>query len=209
MIHARMHETPRALWKSYNSLTGQTGELGALRTLLRRADLFGQVLRVDVDCNDGVKQGWLTGLDVQMLDAMHAVTCMVSPRPQAIAAIPLTLTDCHRSELVYLASGSRCGTLFTDTEGRQIVISYDAVLADQSSCLAITSTSFKRVGSCAYQLTPALGAAEPAGRPCTPTDQVCVKPRHLGRGRIALAGGSMPLNPFPSSDPFACFGLLL
>lgn len=154
MIHARMHETPRSLWNSYNSITGQTGELGALRTLLRRADLFGQVLRVDVDCNDGVKQGWLTGLDVQMLDAMHAVTCMVSPRPQAITAIPLTLTDCHRSELVYLASGSRCGALFTDTEGRQIVISYDAVLADQSSCLAITSTSFKRVGSCAYQLTP-------------------------------------------------------
>ncbi|MFC7436548.1 multiprotein-bridging factor 1 family protein [Hydrogenophaga bisanensis] len=40
-------------------------------------------------------------------------------------------------------------------------------------------------------------------------DPVRVKPRRSGRGRIASAGGSLQSNPFPRSDPFACFGLLL
>ena len=153
-VHAQMQSTPRSLWASYNSLTGLSGCLGALETLLRRAELFGQVLRVDVACDDGFKQGWLTGLDVQMFDAMHGVTCMVSGKPPQTAPIALTLTDCQLSKLVYLTSGSRCGALFTDAEGRKVIISYDAVLADQSSCLAMTSTSFKRVGCSAYQITP-------------------------------------------------------
>lgn len=104
----------------------------SLSSLLQRAELFSQALRVDF--SDSPDAAWL--VDIEFLDEgdidIARCTFMSNLLSKSTYSRHIHI---RRTPTGYLDQGSRYGAVYSDTSGALALFSYDALLADQTSRL--------------------------------------------------------------------------
>lgn len=104
-----------------------SSEERATREVLMRAAFFSQVARADLN---GVHVGWVTG--VKLEGRRYVLSCSTEVGGQRFSR---TVATGRLVSVAYSKAGERYEATYQDEQGDILVLGYDALLADQSSCL--------------------------------------------------------------------------
>ncbi|NWF46047.1 hypothetical protein F3K02_12410 [Hydrogenophaga sp. D2P1] len=152
LIHSNMKKLPQLLLERVSSIEKSAGALSVITKMLRRAALFGQVLRVEIREGGDTDHSWLVDIELFKRDGVDRIRTTVSSNPVNVNDIYSSLILSDTTLIGYYDNRSRYGCISTDHLGRQVIISYDAILGDQMSSL--TKRKSKLMPSTVYMVKP-------------------------------------------------------
>jgi hypothetical protein len=152
LIHSNMKKLPQLLLERVSSIEKSAGALSVITKMLRRAALFGQVLRVEIREGGDTDHSWLIDIEPFKRDGVDRIRTTVSSNPVDVNEIYSSLVLSDTTLIGYYDNRSRYGCISTDHLGRQVSISYDAILGDQMSSL--TKRKSKLMPSTVYLVKP-------------------------------------------------------
>lgn len=152
LIHSNMKRLPQLLLERVSSTEKSAGAVSVITKMLRRAALFGQVLRVEIREGGDTDHSWLVDIELFKRDGVDRIRTTVSSNPVDVNDIYSSLILSDTTLIGYYDNRSRYGCISTDHLGRQVIISYDAILGDQMSSL--TKRKSKLMPSTVYMVKP-------------------------------------------------------
>jgi hypothetical protein len=152
LIHSNMKSLPQLVLERVSSTEKSAGALSVITKMLRRAALFGQVLRVEIREGGDTNHSWLVDIEPFTRDGVDRIRTTVSSNPFDVNDIYSSIILSDTNLIGYFDNRSRYGCISTDDHGRQVIISYDAILGDQMSSLIKWKN--KTMSSAVYLVKP-------------------------------------------------------